>query len=104
MAENLPQDKAEWPTIEGLTHPAAEPLERIRIRTRESSITLSAWRLAIRSTEGEGAIVVVEDPNRQAIYRGDGVLLGWPQARLAEAYETLRPRPQDSEPEPMQLG
>jgi hypothetical protein len=90
--------------VEGLTDAAALGLERTRIRTRENSVTLSAWRLAVRSVEGDGAIVVVEQPGKEPIYRGEGTLLGWSQDRLAGAYEALKPRPEEPEPESLQLG
>jgi hypothetical protein len=74
------------------------------MRAREASVTLSAWRLAISSEEGEGAITLVELPSGSVLYRGDGLFLGWPQDRLATAYEALVPKQEAAVPEIPQLG
>jgi hypothetical protein len=89
----------------GLTQIEAQPLGRVPIRQRESSVTTSAWRLQLRCDQGEGGIVRLE-VSGQALYRGDGLFLGWSQEHLGQVYETLT-RPTgggDSELEFMQLG
>jgi hypothetical protein len=90
--------------VPGLTEASAEPLERHPIRTREGATTRSAWRLAVSSAEGAGAIVFVELTPDDAVYRGEGVFLGWDQERLAEAYRALLPEPAGADPEMAQLG
>jgi hypothetical protein len=49
-------------------------------------------------------ITLVEVSSAGALYRGDGVFLGWSQERLEAAYRALSP--EDDEPgfEPSQLG
>ena len=69
-----------------------EVMERVPVRTRESKITLSAWRTQI----GNGAIVLVEIGGR-SIYRGEGGFLGASQEKLAEAWQASIPK---TEPEP----
>ena len=74
--------------------------ERIPIRTRESSVTLSAWRVELSAPRG--AIVLLEIAGR-TVYRGEGGLLGSPQDKLANLWrESL----QQAEPPPdiPQLG
>ena len=90
--------------VPGLTDVAAEPLERHPIRTREGATTRSAWRLAVSSAQGPGAIVFVELTSEDSVYRGEGVFLGWDQERLAETYRALLPEPADADPEMAQLG
>ncbi len=90
--------------VSGLTDPRSVSLERAPIRTRESASTLSGWRLAVASREGEGAIFLVDGPGGVPVYRGEGVFLGWTQERLAAAYEALRPRPPEEGFELPQLG
>jgi hypothetical protein len=69
---------------------------------RSSDRTLSGWRLEVLSDQGAGAIVLVDSEPRY--YRGEQILLGWTQERLASLYEALLPRP-DQEPfETLQLG
>lgn len=87
----------------GLTDIAARPLERIPIRRRESQVTTAAWRLELTCQQGTGSIVRVDGD--AVHYRGDGILLGWPQDQLAELYQTLT-RPTDNGPkqEFQQLG
>jgi hypothetical protein len=89
----------------GLTQIEAQPLERVPIRQRESSVTTSAWRLQLRCDQGEGGIVRVEVSAGQLFYRGDGLFLGWSQEHLGQVYDTLtRPTGGGSELEFMQLG
>ena len=76
------------PGLEGAT---ASPPERVPARTREGRITLSAWRMAITTAGGAGAIVLVET-NVGAVFRGEGLFLGWTQESLAIAYRTLTPK------------
>ncbi|MDQ2979759.1 MAG: hypothetical protein M3R62_11110 [Acidobacteriota bacterium] len=90
--------------LDGLTDPRVLGLERHPIRTRESGVTLSAWRLSVRAEEGEGSILRLESPAAEPLLRGDGLFLGWDQPRLRAAYEALEPR-DDSPPfETQQLG
>ena len=94
----------EAPLVPGLESPSARALERFAIRTRESSVTRSAWRLSVTSAQGEGAIVVLELSSGETLYRGEGVFLGWPQERLEPAYRALLPRPDEPTFEIGQLG
>ncbi len=77
--------------VEGLTNPRGLALDRFPIRSREASVTLSAWRLTVGADEGAGTIALVELGPGAAAYRGDGIFLGWTQDRLAGAYAALRP-------------
>jgi len=83
-----------YPALEGAT--AATP-ERVPVRTREGRITLSAWRMNVTSPSGPGAIVLVET-NVGAVFRGEGLFLGWNQDDLGAAYRTLVPKPRTDEP------
>jgi hypothetical protein len=98
-----PTEESE-PLVPGLTQPQTLGLERCPIRTRESGVTQAGWRLSVASPEGSGSIALVELARAAAVFRGDGVFLGWPQDRLAAAYAALTPT--DSEPpfETAQLG
>ncbi len=71
-------------------------LGRSPIRTRESLVTRSAWRLRAVATEGEGMISLIELSPTVSLYRGEGVFLGWTADRLQSAYRTLLPRAEDS--------
>jgi hypothetical protein len=90
----------------GLTAVVAEPLERVAIRLRESGVTASAWRLKVASDQGGGSIVLVELSEQTSCFRGDGIFLGWSEARLAEAYRELTQAlgAGDSDLELLQLG
>lgn len=79
-------------------------LVRSAIRTRESVVILSAWRLVLRSAQGEGTIDLVETGNGTAFYRGAGLFLGWPQADLESVYRRSRPAAPGPEPDPGQFG
>ena len=79
-------------------------LERIPVRTREAGMTLSAWRLRVESDGGPGEIVVVDAAGREPVYRGGGILLGWPQDRLAAAYAALGPVSDEPDVETVQMG
>ena len=72
--------------------------ERVPVRTRESGVTLSAWRVQFAA----GAVVLV-DIGGKAIYRGEGSLLGSPQQALAEIWQASLPQPAP-EPEIPPLG
>jgi hypothetical protein len=95
MAEETTPAAAEAPLVAGLTIPSARSLERFPIRTRESGVTRSGWRLSVASVEGDGAIVLLEVSSDERLYRGEGVFLGWPQDRLRSAYDALLPRSDD---------
>jgi len=84
-----------------LTNAVVRSMERVPIRTRESNVTRSAWRMEVQCDEGSGAITFVDD----AFYRGEGLFLGWPQDELAAAYAGAQ-KHDDGEPpfELMQLG
>jgi hypothetical protein len=90
--------------VQGLTNPRCLSLERSSIRAREKSVTLSAWRLAIASEQGEGTITLIEASPGEVFYRGDGVFLGWPQERLGSAYAALAPKDEAATLETPQLG
>jgi hypothetical protein len=82
--------------VSGLTNARGLALDRMPIRTRESGVTLSGWRLSAGSDQGEGAIVLVEAGAGEAWYRGEGVFLGWTAENLRAAYEALRPQSEES--------
>lgn len=73
----------------GLTHLVVRPLERVLVRSRGGDVTGSAWRLAVACDQGAGGIVLIDVSREESWFRGDGVFLGWSQARLAEAYNAL---------------
>ena len=79
-------------------------LDRIAIRTRETQVTRSAWKLAVLGSKGPGAILRVESGGADAIFRGEGSFLGWSQERLAAEYQRLLPKGGDPEPDPGQFG
>jgi hypothetical protein len=89
--------------IAGLTEPVVPPLERVPIRTRESGVTLSAWKLGVSAPEGAGTMVRVETA-AASFYRGDGWFLGWTQEALATAWTQLLPPPPSETFELPQLG
>jgi len=94
----------ETKTLPGLEGATASPPERVPARTREGRITLSAWRMAVTAPGGSGAIVLVET-NVGAVFRGEGLFLGWAQESLAVAYRTLLPKSgNDVSVPPPQLG
>ena len=71
------------------------PPERVPIRLRESSVTLSAWRMEVGAAEGSGTLVRVETPGG-SLFRGEGWFLGWTQEGMSSAWGELLP-PDDSE-------
>ena len=81
---------------------ACGSLERVATRTRESEVTLSAWRL-VAPGRGDGAITLVEIGGR-SVYRGEGAFLGRSQAELEAEYKRLLPQPPDPLPDPGQFG
>ena len=85
--------------IAGLTDPAVTPLDRVAIRLRESSVTLSAWRMAVTAPEGAGTLVRVETSGG-TLFRGEGWFLGWAQEAMSTAWTELLP---PSEPERVEL-
>src|SRR5262245_40688761 len=93
-------DPPEPGAVVGLTGLQADPPERVPIRVRSSSATLSAWHRSITSDQGRGAIVLVEPRPGESYYRGEGVLLGWTQERLATLYAALLPEEEESAPGP----
>jgi hypothetical protein len=78
-------------TLPGLEGATATPPERVPVRTREGRITLSAWRMPVTAAAGSGAIILVET-NVGAVFRGEGLFLGWTQETLATAYRSLLPK------------
>jgi hypothetical protein len=89
--------------IAGLTEPTVAPLERVAIRLRESTVTLSAWRLLATAREGAGSLVRVETAGG-SLFRGDGWFLGWSQQDLISAWDGLVPRPETETLDIPQLG
>lgn len=83
-----------------LTNAVVRSLERVPIRTRESNVTRSAWRMEVTCDEGDGAITLLE----QGLYRGDGLFLGWPQEDLAAAYASVQKHDDEPPFELLQLG
>jgi hypothetical protein len=87
---------------ESVREPARATLERVAIRTRESGVTLAAWKI-VPEGQASGAITVVEIGGR-SVYRGEGTFLGSPQAELEAEYRRLLPKPPDPMPDPGQFG
>ena len=90
--------------IPGLTHPRVLALDRFLIRLRDGSATQSAWRLAVASDEGQGAIILVEASPEATFYRAEGLFLGWSQDRMESAYRALLPKPEADGFHMQQLG
>lgn len=88
--------------MESASTPVFGSLERVAIRTRESGVTLAAWRL-VPPSRGDGAITRLETGG-SSVYRGDGAFLGWGQAELEAEYRRLLPKPPDPMPDPGQFG
>lgn len=88
----------------GLNNPVVRSLERVPIRMRESGVTHAGWRMEIGSDEGDGAIVLIELTADRSLYRGEGMLLGWSQERLAATYQAVRAEPDEPPFELNQLG
>ncbi len=83
-----------------MQNPKVVSLERAPIRTRESGVTQSAWRMEIECDEGRGSITQLDN----GIHRGDGVCLGMTQEELASLYVTLNAPAEETPFETMQLG
>src|SRR5262245_66024175 len=90
--------------FDGLTHVRADPPERVPIRVRSSGATLSAWRMAISSDQGTGAIVLAEVGPTESHHRGEGIFLGWSQERLGAVYAALLPQDDETTDSGLQLG
>jgi hypothetical protein len=100
----MPTQSETKPSLPGLEGATATPPERVPVRTREGRITLAAWRMNVTASAGSGTIVLVET-NVGAVFRGEGLFLGWAQDMLANAYRTLVPKPStDSTLNHPQLG
>jgi hypothetical protein len=97
-ATDLPEALSGLPAVTGVE------LARTAIRTREAAITLSAWRMTVRTAQGDGTITLVDGANSATFRRGDGLFLGWGQPRLAAAYAHLLPGGGRREPDPGQFG
>jgi hypothetical protein len=95
---------SEMEDLTALRNAVVRSLERFPIRTRDIEATASAWRMEIESDAGRGAIMLVDLPGGQAVYRGEGAFLGWPQDRLAATFARLRPTPEEPPFEMQQLG
>ena len=87
----------------GLTN-ASGSLERVPVRTRDSGLTRSAWRLVAVSDEGPGTITHVDLSPGDAFYRGDGVFLGWSRDNLENAFVKLGRTPDEPDAPMLQLG
>jgi len=84
-----------------LTNAVVRSMERVPVRTRESNVTRSAWRMEVQCDEGAGAITFLDD----SVYRGDGLFLGMSQEELAAAWTKAQKKPDEEPPfELMQLG
>jgi hypothetical protein len=105
MGEEIPRGPRPDP-LGGLTNCRYLALERAAIRTRENSMTRSGWKLWASSEEGEGAISLIEISSTVALFRGEGVFLGWPSEKLEAAYRALLPPSDTSDEGPalQQLG
>jgi len=101
MATHASREPARFDEVR---EPAFRGLDRIAIRTRESAVAASAWSLSISTAQGQGRIALVETRGGAAVYRGEGLFLGWPQSELEIAYRSLRPPPPPSEPDAGQFG
>jgi hypothetical protein len=86
-----------------MQNPVVRSLERVPARTRESSVTQSAWRMAIDSDSGAGAITLIESSDG-SVYRGDGILLGWTQEELSAKYQELLAPDEEKQSDVLQLG
>ena len=90
--------------LQALINPRVESFERFPIRTRAGMNTQSAWRLAVATDAGHGAIVLVEVAAGETFYRGEGIFLGWTQGQMAAAYMALLPKSEEPPFEIPQLG
>jgi hypothetical protein len=90
--------------IPELRAPLSVALERVSLRRREGGPTVSGWRLSIASGVGSGSVCLVDMPDGNSLYRGEGLFLGWSQVRMHALYEKLRPAPPGAQPDPGQFG
>jgi hypothetical protein len=95
---------SEMKELPGPGNATVRSLERFPIHTRDTEATQSAWRMEIESDAGRGAIMLIDLSEGQAIYRGEGAFLGWPQDRLAAVFNRLRATPDGPPFELQQLG
>lgn len=89
--------------LEGLTALSSKGLGRAQVRLRESTLTLSGWRMETTCAQGEGTILLVDLPQARVVYRGEGTHLGWPQAKLVAVWQALSAPPGGDEPFPFEL-
>jgi hypothetical protein len=73
--------------------------ERVQVRSRESRVTLAAWRVELLLPDGARGVVTLAEP----FYRGEGALLGASQERLSELWHAALP-PDEPGPDLPQLG
>lgn len=101
-----PGEEAREPShpLQGLHDARLVSLDRVHIRTRESLVTRSAWRLVAGCAEGDGTISLIEISPTVSLYRGEGVFLGWSSDHLQDAYRTLLPQEKSPDFELPQLG
>ena len=90
--------------LEGLTGLSRTAFQRVPLRLREQQVTLSTWRLETISAQGPGAILLVDLPAGERTFRGEGVYLGWEQARMDKVWGTLAVAAEEPLFEPLQLG
>ena len=93
-----PGDKS--PTERPSPEAVRRSLERAMIRSRESAVTQSAWRMIADDASGEGSITLLDN----GAYRGDGIFFDWPQEKLAAEYARLNPAPDEPPFHLPQLG
>jgi hypothetical protein len=86
-----------------LTNPSAL-LERVPVRERGTSLTRSAWRVAVTADEGTGTIVRLEASDGAVHFRGDGLFLGCGAEEMGAAWDVYARSDAPSEPESLQLG
>ena len=73
--------------------------QRVHIRSRESGVTMAAWRIDLVLDDGKRGAIVFADPH----YRGEGALLGLPREKLAELW-TKATSNEENDPDLPQLG
>jgi len=101
----VPTEAPQFPELDRLlAEPWSSAVERFLLRTLEASSTRSGWRISFAGENRWGAIVQVEIGDGPALYRGEGVFLGWSQESLAEGYRRLLPQTHEERFEPAQLG
>jgi hypothetical protein len=73
----------------GFTGLVASSLERVPVHPAHGEATPSAWRMEIKCDQGAGSIVREDSSADPSHFRGDGLFVGWCEARLAELFATL---------------